>query len=291
MREAIEREFENDPIYRMCLIHEITEDELFPEPILSMHHETSYSTVDTGKILGRPDSTIRNHFRTDLLEYVAPERFGKYYRMDWKCVFRLHMIFWLMERRGKSTVDILVELGTEPAVAVTNFNARKGVIHKSLPSNEVGPSDELLKKVDMLTKMVEQVVSSGLFEIQQNEAGEKRIALKEEYASSKFKLLADNNDKIEQVIKDNEQLKRENRDIVAAIKEDRLKSKIKEDLQREALSKWNAENKRGIIEKIFGNQDEYDNKKINYTNKYVEEHINERLNQLKDEKGKTSILD
>lgn len=273
MREAFEREFQNDPIYKMCLINNLTEDELFPQSILSIHHEASYGTVEVGRILGRPDSTIRNHFRTDLVNYVAPERFGKYYRMDWKSVFRLHLIFLLIELRGKTTVDILVELGEEASVAVSNYHARKGTVKRTI--NEVGPSDDLAKKVEGLTKMVEQILNTGLFEMKVNENGQNQITLKEEYTPAKVKSLSDNNDKIEQLIRENEE---RNKDVAISIKENRLRSKVERDLQYEALKMWTETNKLSLFSSFSAaKREEYELNKVKFINEYVENNINERL--------------
>ena len=128
MKEVLISEFKNDPIYRLALLNKL-EDSIFTESILSLHKDTTYSTVDTGKIIDRSDSTIRNHFRSELLDYIAPEKYGKFYRLDYKSVFRLQLIFLLMDKLGKTTIDILAELGIQPGISVTgNF---KKVPHRN----------------------------------------------------------------------------------------------------------------------------------------------------------------
>ena len=130
MKEILVNEFKNDPIYKLCLINKL-EQYLFTESILEMHTETSYSTVEAGKILGRNDSTIRNHFRSDLIEYIAPERYGKYYRLDYISVFKLQMVFVLMEKAGKGSVDILVEAGIHASELFTSSGIKKPVRQES----------------------------------------------------------------------------------------------------------------------------------------------------------------
>ena len=121
MKEVLISEFENDPIYRLALLNKL-EDSIFTESILSLHKDTTYSTVETGKIIDRSDSTIRNHFRSELLDYIAPEKYGKFYRLDYKSVFRLQLIFLLMDKSGKTTIDLLAELGIQPGISITgNF--------------------------------------------------------------------------------------------------------------------------------------------------------------------------
>src|SRR5206468_1002955 len=117
MRTLLQQEFSNDPVYRLVMLEGL-EESVFTQGILSMHKEISYSTVETGRIIDRSDSTIRNHFRSDLIEYIAPEKFGKFYRLNYQSVFRLHLIFLLMEKASKTTIDILAELGMEPAISM-----------------------------------------------------------------------------------------------------------------------------------------------------------------------------
>lgn len=117
MKELLVKEFENDPIYRMAVLNGL-EDSVFTIGILSMHKDMTYSTVEAGRIIERSDSTIRNHFRSDLIEYIQPEKFGKFYRLNYKSVFRLHLIFVLMDRASKTSVDLLAELGMQPGVSM-----------------------------------------------------------------------------------------------------------------------------------------------------------------------------
>lgn len=120
MKTVLTQEFHDDPIYKLALLNKL-DDYLFTEGILSMHQESTYSTVETGRIIERSDSTIRNHFRSDLLDYIAPEKFGKYYRLNYKSVFRLQLIFILMEKASKTSVDLLHELGMQPAIQMGGY--------------------------------------------------------------------------------------------------------------------------------------------------------------------------
>lgn len=119
IKELLLDEVKEDRLYRRVVIEGLA-DALFTPGILSMHEGVTYSTVDAGKIIERSDSTIRNHFRSDLINYIQPEKYGKYYRLDYKSIFRLHIIFLLMDKVGRTTVDLLAELGWEPSVSVGN---------------------------------------------------------------------------------------------------------------------------------------------------------------------------
>ncbi|KAA6446904.1 hypothetical protein [Bacillus swezeyi] len=110
MKELLEEKFEDDPIYKEVQILNL-EKELYTDKILNMHPETTYSTVEAGKIVGRPDSTIRNYFRSDLIDYIQPEKMGKFYRLNYISVFKFQMILTLIDKGGKSLNDIAYATG------------------------------------------------------------------------------------------------------------------------------------------------------------------------------------
>lgn len=153
MHEILEEIFKDDPIRKEITINKL-EDELFTDSILEMHHETTYSTVDTGRIIGRPDSTIRNYFRTDLLQYIEPVKFGKYYRLDYKSVFKMHMILLLIEKAGKSTSDIAYFVGITPGVSVSKTKRTGFVVN----NNEESLTPDIITDADNRISRLEQLM-------------------------------------------------------------------------------------------------------------------------------------
>jgi hypothetical protein len=151
MKDLLEEEFENDPVRKEVAIAKL-DNELYTESILNMHPETTYSTVEAGRIIGRPDSTIRNYFRTELIHYIEPEKFGKYYRLNYKSVFKLHMILLLIEKAGKSVADIAYYTGMQPLTSASEpkrFN-RTGTVVKGPDNLPVDP--DIYEKIDRLEK-------------------------------------------------------------------------------------------------------------------------------------------
>lgn len=119
VKKTLVDEFKNDPIYKMVEFYELEED-LFTDGILGMNMDPdyTYSTTEASKILGRPDSTIRNYFHTDLIEYIGPEKWGKFYRLNYRSIFKLRMIFTLVDKANKSSVDLLTALGVSPSIVI-----------------------------------------------------------------------------------------------------------------------------------------------------------------------------
>lgn len=171
-RKLIE-EFKDDPIYKMVEFYGLV-DELFTEGILglNMDDKNTYSTTEAAKILDRPDSTIRNYFHTDLIEYIAPEKWGKFYRLDYRSIFKLRMIFVLVDKANKTSVDLLTTLGVSPSIVIGE-NELKRTNHFAqieLPPDLV---DNLKNISDFLNKQSEIF---KLFTFQ-NELNELRLKL------------------------------------------------------------------------------------------------------------------
>lgn len=155
MKEILEYDFKDDPVYKLCLNKDdLKLDMLFSPAILGLSKKVVYSTVDAGKILQRNDSTIRNHFRTDIIKYIKPEKHGKYYRLDYKSVFRLHMVFVLMENTSSTSTDILIEAGLqqpEPfADSSPTIRKKQGHKESGLQSFDSTGYEDLAERVDIL---------------------------------------------------------------------------------------------------------------------------------------------
>lgn len=148
IKDLLENEFEDDVLYK-TIIKAGLKKELFTKGILSMDTELVYSTVEAGKILGRPDSTIRNYFRTELIDYIEPERMGKFYRMNYKSAFRLHMILILIEKTSKNIADISYEIGLRAlsssdrhTIRVLDSNSEHREV-SGVPTNQTDLNDRL----------------------------------------------------------------------------------------------------------------------------------------------------
>lgn len=154
IKKILEEEFKGDPLYRMIQFHGL-EDKIFTDRILELVPDVPYSTTEAGRIVDKADSTIRNYFRTELFEYIRPEKYGRAYRLKYDGVFKIHLIFILIDHAGKSTVDLLVELGMEPAVTLTNGKK----LPQSSQRHDIGPvsqtrevDDEFKTKISMIIR-------------------------------------------------------------------------------------------------------------------------------------------
>lgn len=117
IKEIYIEEFKNDPIYRMVIDSRL-EGYLFPDSLLEVETNKTYSTIEVGKFIGRKDSTIRNYFKTELLDYINPEKVGNTYRLDYINIFKIHMISLLFEKGRKNKSEIAYELGLKSGVKI-----------------------------------------------------------------------------------------------------------------------------------------------------------------------------
>lgn len=108
-------EFKNDPVYKM--VHDSRlEGYLFPDSLLEIDVNKTYSTIEVAKFINRKDSTIRNYFTNELIDYIQPEKVGNLYRLDYIMIFKIHMISLLFDKGKKSRVQIAYELGLKGSV-------------------------------------------------------------------------------------------------------------------------------------------------------------------------------
>lgn len=170
IKDILEDEFKNDPVRKEITYANLDED-LFTNGIVEMHPDTTYSTTEAAKIIGRSDSTIRNYFRTDLVDYIEAERFGKFYRLNYKSIFKLHMILLLIEKGGKSTSDIAYFVGVLPSVSVSNGGKRSGRV-----INDDSSIEEYNNKLDQ----IEQVMKHFHLMLDQSNSHIKYLEQKEE---------------------------------------------------------------------------------------------------------------
>ncbi|PMC36248.1 hypothetical protein CJ195_15655 [Bacillus sp. UMB0899] len=177
IRDLLENEFEGDNVRKEITYAKLEED-LYTDGILSMHPDTTYSTTEAAKIIGRSDSTIRNYFRTDLDEYIEAERHGKFYRLNYKSIFKLHMILLLIEKAGKSTSDISYFVGISPSVSVSNGKRTGRII------NEEYSIDEYNNRL----KQMEEVIKHFHYQLESNNNHLKYLTEKDKLSGLKEEL-------------------------------------------------------------------------------------------------------
>ena len=168
-----------------------------------------------------------------------------------------------------------------------------GYIVKQPTTTALAPPDELANKVEMLSNILQQMMQTGLFQIQQDEeTGTMQITINQDYLAQNLNLLAAQSteqlsaiqDRTEKFSEENEnlqkqitQLKEENeKDIVVKIRERQIENEVVATLRTEALEQFASQKKTGIFAKLFRST-QIELEKERFINQYLAKNLAERL--------------
>jgi hypothetical protein len=265
--KLIQEELKNDPLLNVIKGTSL-EEQLFSEEYLNnLELKRWYSTPEVADWFGINDGQLRYYIKPfhDYLFTNDTPSSSTAIRVNMKTILKLRMIFLLKDEYRVKGLQRLIGLG-------------EGYVSKK-PNNS--DSDvptvrgDLEQRVDALTRMMEQVIKTGLFEVSQGEEGP-RISVKqlpEEKDSALTKTLSEENSMLRETL---EETRKNQRDIALDIKERRIEMKIRSDLRLEALKKWTEQNKHSFIRKLLRSE-QIDLEKENFIQSYVNQHINEHL--------------
>ncbi|MFJ6414436.1 hypothetical protein ACIQLG_16775 [Terribacillus saccharophilus] len=164
MKNLLEQTFKEDPL-RTEIAYWKLDEELFTKSILNMSTTAKYSTMEASTILARADSTLRNYFRSEINDYINPEKIGRFFRLDYISIFKLHMIFILMDKPKKTLSDIGYLVGITGAISNQSYTPPK-----SREVEDYGYDDlDIAEEISTLKKMITiQSLKSSVFEKQYN---------------------------------------------------------------------------------------------------------------------------
>lgn len=135
MIELIDNEFINDELKKRIELYDVLAEKLYPGFINKLHPETTYSTTEVSNFLDKNDSTLRNYLRNEnLVKYIKPVRSGRFYRLNYESIFRLHMILLYLDQ-GKLISDVEVLLGFRSEMLDYDTGQKNNFLKPS-PSNE-----------------------------------------------------------------------------------------------------------------------------------------------------------
>lgn len=151
MKELIDNEFIRDELKKRIELYDILADKLYPDFIKDLHPENTYSTTEVANFLDKNDSTLRNYLRNEnLVKYIKPVRSGRFYRLNYESIFRLHMILLYLDS-GKSISDVEVLLGYRSEM----IDYDTGTKNNSLKQNSSNEQLILKKYLDYTNKKIE----------------------------------------------------------------------------------------------------------------------------------------
>lgn len=164
LKDFLEEEFLDDPLMKQVKGHKLYDD-LFENDLLeNLNVQTTYSLSQTAEMLGVKVYTLRNFLRRySLDEYIKPEKIGKLYRVDYRGVFKFHLIETLTEKAKKTPKDIANYLGTVQEsgfVSRREGPSKKDVINDtnlSVNNQDLNRRLEIIERNMFLIKLEKQV--------------------------------------------------------------------------------------------------------------------------------------
>lgn len=153
--------------------------------------------------------------------------------------------------------------------------------------------DELVNKVEVLGNVLQQMMQTGLFNLQQeDESGTLQIAVNKDFLTQNMLVQAsESTNQIIEIQQETQKLKYENerlqkqiaelrednaKDVVMKIRERFIENELVSTLRTEALQQFSNEKKPGFFAKLF-NSTQIEMEKEKFIDSYISKHLAERL--------------
>jgi DNA-binding transcriptional MerR regulator len=276
-----------DPLYEVIKDTSLEEQLFNEEYLLTLEEKRWYSTPEVAEWFGINDGQLRYYIKP-FHEYLFTDETpssSTAYRLNIESILKLRMILLLKDEYRVKGLQRLVGLGE-------GFVQKK---NEKSTSAEVASRDRLEKQVETLTKMMEQILKTGMFEMKQGENGTE-ITLRESFVSEQVKLLTTEDDTISEVRKIAEEIAKSKEeieshqeemkltfnkslqeDLAIRVKERRIEQQINTEVRAEAIKKWAEQNKKGFFAKLL-QSDQIEIERELFISTYLNEHLDERLN-------------
>ena len=179
-------------------------------------------------------------------------------RLNLPSILKLRMILLLKDEYRVKGLKRLLGIGENGYV----------VKKQPTPTTELAPPDELANKVEMLSNVLQQIMQTGLFNIQQDdETGTMHVTINEDYLAQNIKLLsAQSTEQMNEIQKRTEKIQKEQEgmkqqvkeiedrskvDIAIKIRERQIENDVHIKLRKEAIQQFMKQKKSGIFAKLF----------------------------------------
>lgn len=249
MKEKIIEILQDDPLYSV-LRDTPLEETLYTDPYLTdIIEKKFYSTPEVAGWFDITDAQLRYYIKP-FEHYIIDDRTDNpttatVIRLNLPSILKLRMILLLKEEYRVKGLKRL--LGIE----------ENGYLIKNQPAAKtaLAPPDELANKVEVLNNILQQMMQTGLFNMQQdNETGAMHITISQDYLAQNIKLLSAEStlqlskiqNRTEKIQKEQEGIKqqiqdikdRSKVDIAIKIRERQIESNVNNKLRNEALREF-----------------------------------------------------
>lgn len=203
-------------------------------------------------------------------------------RLNLPAILKLRMILLLKDEYRVNGLKLLLgmdEYGrfiNQQLTATTDFST----------------TDELSNKVEVLGNVLQQMMQTGLFNLQQEgDKGALQIAVNQEYLMQTILQSADSNNQITEIQKETTKLKYDNerlqkqitelreenaKDVVIKVRERFIENEVASALRTEAIKQFSSQNKPGFFAKLFRSS-QIELEKEQFVLDYITKHLTDRL--------------
>ena len=287
MKEKIIEILQDDPLYSV-LRDTPLEETLYTDPYLGdIIEKKFYSTPEVASWFDITDAQLRyyikpfEHYIFDDMEDNPST--ATVFRLNLPSILKLRMILLLKdEYRVKGLKQIL-------GIDENGYIIR----NKFAPTTALAKQDDLANKVEVLSNVLQQMLQTGLFNMQlDDENGKMHITINEEYLTKNMKLLTAQNaeqlseiqERTEKIEKEQEGIKqqiqdmkvRQQVDIAIKIRERQIESNLINKLRNKALQLFMEQKKWQVFSKLFRSA-QFEIEKERFIEAYMKQHLQENL--------------
>lgn len=224
MRELIENEFTDDPLYLDYLINKDLDNSLlFPDFLDHLQSEIEYSTTQVSQFLNKSDAMIR-YYMNQLKNYIILVKTSRNYRLRYNQIYKLYLVCLHIDEAGKNINDIKVILGEELQRVVTessNYkNENNGLSDKHVEQLIIGLYKENMENNTKFQEFFMNFVNTRQSEMKLRSKKEELTSLELEYKLLEERVFSLNNLLVQRRALDREKVKTE-------AFQDKLNSKFK----------------------------------------------------------------
>jgi len=284
IKEKIIEILQDDPLYSV-LRDTPLEETLYTDSYLATIIEKKfYSTPEVASWFDITDAQLRYYIKP-FEHYIFENKVdtpttATVIRLNLLSILKLRMILLLKDEYRVKGLKRLLGIEENGYIVKERLAA----------TTALAPLDELSNKVEVLSNVLQQMIQTGLFHIQQDdETGAMHITVNEDYLAQNVKLLSTEQmseiqDKTAKITEENKNLQQQitelqedkQKDIVVKMRERQIENEVVATLRTEALEQFTAQKKPGIFIKLFRST-QVELEKERFINQYLAKHLANRL--------------
>lgn len=284
IKEKITEILQGDPLYSV-LRDTPLEETLYTDAYLATIIEKKfYSTPEVAGWFDITDAQLRYYIKP-FEHYIFDNKVdtpttATVIRLNLPSILKLRMILLLKDEYRVKGLKRLLGIEENGYIVKQRLAA----------TTALAPLDELSNKVEVLSNVLQQIIQTGLFHIQQDdETGTMHITVNEDYLAQNVKLLSTEHiEKIQErtakITEENKHLQKQitelqednQKDIVVKIRERQIENEVVATLRTEALEQFTTQKKSGFFVKLFRSA-QIELEKERFINQYLAKNLAYRL--------------